>query len=231
MSPAAGNCPHGLCDGSGFLYEEETNTARPCRCRRARISRARARSLSAVIPRRFREVSFDRKPLADMSPDIQQMVQQYTRNLERNLDEGKGLCFLGDVGTGKTSLAMYVSKTALEAGRSVAIYSLPRLLTTIRTTFNDDSAQSHAELLDKLAAVDLLHLDDLGAENTTPWVLEELYSIVNTRYEEQRSIVVTTNIADPEELRAQIGPRTVSRLDEMCDDIPVFGPDQRADAA
>lgn len=231
MSLAAGNCPHGLCDGSGFLYEEETNTARPCRCRPARISRARARSLSAVIPRRFREVSFDRKPLADMSPDIQQMVQQYTRNLERNLAEGKGLCFLGDVGTGKTSLAMYVSKTALEAGHSVAIYSLPRLLTTIRTTFNDDSVQSHAGLLDKLAAVDLLHLDDLGAENTTPWVLEELYSIVNTRYEEQRSIVVTTNIADPEELRAQIGPRTVSRLDEMCDDIPVFGPDHRADAA
>jgi DNA replication protein DnaC len=231
VSPGPGACPHGLCDGSGFLYEEETNTARPCRCRPARISRARARSLSAVIPRRFREVSFDRKPLADMSPDVQLAVQQYTRNLDRNLDAGKGLCFLGDVGTGKTSLAMYVSRTALEAGRSVAIYSLPRLLTTIRTTFNDDAAQSHAELLDKLAAVDLLHLDDLGAENTTPWVLEELYSIVNTRYEEQRSIVVTTNITDPEELRAQIGPRTVSRLDEMCDDIPVFGPDRRADAA
>jgi len=224
-------CPHGLCDGSGFLYDEETNTARPCRCRPQRISRARARSLSAVIPRRFREVSFDRKPLVDMSPEIQRAVQQFTRNLDANLEAGRGLCFLGDVGTGKTSLAMYVSRTALEAGRSVAIYSVPRLLTTIRTTFNDDAVQSHAELLDKLAAVDLLHLDDLGAENTTPWVLEELYSIVNTRYEEQRSIVVTTNITDPEQLRDQIGARTVSRLDEMCEDIPVFGPDQRADAA
>ena len=80
-----------------------------------------------------------------------------------------------------------------------------------------------------LAAVDLLHLDDVGAENTTPWVLEELYSIVNTRYEEQRSMVITTNLTDPEQLREQIGPRTVSRLDEMCDDIPVFGPDRRAE--
>ena len=231
MSAAPGPCPQGLCDGSGFLYDEETNTARPCRCRPARISRARARSLSAVIPRRFREVSFDRKPLVDMSPDIRRVVERYTEDLDRNLDAGQGLCFLGDVGTGKTSLAMYVSKTALERGRSVAIYSVPRLLTTIRTTFNDDAVQSHAQLLDKLAAVDLLHLDDLGAENTTPWVLEELYSIVNTRYEEQRSIVVTTNIADPEQLRAQIGARTVSRLDEMCVDVPVFGPDQRADAA
>lgn len=231
MSGAAGSCPHGLCDGSGFLYEEETNTARPCRCRAQRIGRARARSLSAVIPRLYREVSFDRKPLVDMSPDIKRAVQEYVRNLDQNLADGKGLCFLGDVGTGKTSLAMYISKTVLEAGHSVAIYSLPRLLTTIRTTFNDDSVQSHAQLLDKLAAVDLLHLDDLGAENTTPWVLEELYSIVNTRYEEQRSMVVTTNIADPGELREQIGPRTVSRLDEMCHDIPVFGRDRRADAA
>ena len=222
-------CPHGLCDGSGFLYEDETNTARPCRCRAQRISRARARSLSAVIPRRYQGVSFDRRPLADMSPDIKRAVQDFTRNLDQNLEKGKGLCFLGDVGTGKTSLAMFVSKAALEAGRSVAIYSLPRLLTTIRTTFNEDAAQTHAQLLDKLAAVELLHLDDLGAENTTPWVLEELYSIVNTRYEEQRSMVVTTNLLDRGELRQQIGERTVSRLSEMCDDVPVFGHDRRSE--
>jgi DNA replication protein DnaC len=221
-------CPHGLCDGDGFLYDEETNTARPCRCRPQRISRARARSLSAVIPKRYREVSFERAPLVDMSPDIKGPVQGFVRRIDENLEAGNGLCFLGDVGTGKTTLAMFVSKAALEAGRSVAIYSLPRLLTAIRTTFSDDAAHSHSELLDKLAAVDLLHLDDLGAENSTPWVLEELYSIVNTRYEEQRSIVVTTNLGRVE-LREQIGERTVSRLSEMCLDVPVFGHDRRTE--
>ena len=221
-------CPHGLCDGSGFLYDEEANTARPCRCRPQRISRARARSLSAVIPKRYREVSLDRAPLADLAPDIKRPVQDFVRRIDENLDAGRGLCFLGDVGTGKTTLAMFVSKMALEAGRSVAIYSLPRLLTTIRTTFNDDSAQSHAELLEKLGAVDLLHLDDLGAENSTPWVLEELYSIVNTRYEEEKSVVVTTNLGR-DELREQIGERTVSRLGEMCIDVPVFGHDRRSE--
>ena len=228
MSGAAGACPHGLCDGSGFLYEEETNTARPCRCRGQRISRARARSLSAVIPRRYRDVAWERKPVVDLDPTIVREVRRFAERIDDHLDRGEGLCFVGDVGTGKTTLAMLVSKAALEAGRSVAIYSLPRLLTTIRTTFNDDAAHSHAELLDKLAAVDLLHVDDLGAENTTPWVLEELYSIVNTRYEEQRSMVVTTNL-DREALRAQIGPRTVSRLAEMCLDVPLFGPDRRAE--
>ena len=49
--------------------------------------------------------------------------------------------------------------------------------------------------LDRLAAVDLLHIDDLGAENTTDWVLEQLYSIVNTRYEDERAMIVTTNLS------------------------------------
>jgi len=226
VSEGASRCPHGLCDGSGFLYEEETNTARPCRCRAQRISRARARSLSAVIPRRFRDAAWDRKPVVDIEPTTVRGVRTFAEHVGERLDDGDGLRFTGDIGTGKTTLAMLVSKAALEAGRSVAIYSVPRLLTTIRTTFNDDSAHSHAELLDKLAAVDLLHLDDLGAENSTPWVLEELYSIVNTRYEEKRSMVVTTNLED-EALAAQIGQRTVSRLAEMCWDVPVYGHDGR----
>ncbi len=81
--------------------------------------------------------------------------------------------------------------------------------------------------LDRLAAVDLLHLDDLGAENRTDWALEQLYSIVNTRYEDERSIVVTTNLT-PDDLAEQIGARTVSRLIEMCGDpLPLFGEDRR----
>ena len=56
--------------------------------------------------------------------------------------------------------------------------------------------------LDRLAAVDLLHIDDLGAENTTDWVLEQLYSIVNTRYEDERAMIVTTNKSYEELIRA-----------------------------
>jgi DNA replication protein DnaC len=67
----------------------------------------------------------------------------------------------------------------------------------------------------------------VGAENRTDWALEQLYSIINTRYEEQRSIVLTTNL-EPDELSAQIGARTVSRLIEMCGDpLPLFGEDRR----
>src|SRR5205085_10965945 len=106
--------------------------------------------------------------------------------------------------------------------------SLPRLLSEIRTTFGEGATRTHTELLDRLAQAELLHLDDVGAENTTPWVLEELYSIVNVRYEEQRSIIYTTNL-EREPLRDQIGQRTVSRLAEMCLDVPVHGHDRRAE--
>ncbi len=224
MSPA---CPYELCDGTGFRYDEPTNTAYDCRCRPQRVARAKARSLSAVIPRRYRDVSFDRAPANEIEPAIVAATRRYVATIEDQLDAGRGLWFMGPPGTGKTTLAMLVSQAALKAGRSVAIYSLPRLLNEIRDTHRAE--RSHVDLLDRLTRVDLLHVDDVGAERSTDWVLEELYSIVNGRYEDQRSMVVTTNILDREALCAQITARTVSRLTEMCDELPLLGHDHRMD--
>jgi DNA replication protein DnaC len=187
----------------------------------------KARSLSAAIPRRYRDVSFDRPPVTAIDHSVVRQTRQFCDDIHRHLDSGHGLWFMGPVGTGKTTLAMLVSKAALKAGRSVAIYSLPRLLNEIRDTHRAE--RSHVELLDRLTAVDLLHVDDVGAERTTDWVLEELYSIVNARYEDQRSMVITTNIDDRDRLCEQITARTVSRLTEMCDELPVLGDDHRMD--
>jgi DNA replication protein DnaC len=222
------HCPFEVCDGTGFVYEESTNTAYDCRCRPQRLAQARARSLSAVIPRRYRDVAFERPPVTDIEPHVVSATRRYADTIEGQLDAGRGLWFMGPVGTGKTTLAMLVSKAALKAGRSVAIYSLPRLLNEIRETAHG-AERSHVALLDRLTAVDLLHVDDVGAERTTDWVLEELYSIVNARYEDERSMVITTNILDREALCEQISERTVSRLTEMCDELPLLGDDRRMD--
>ena len=218
-------CPFGICDGSGLVIDETTNTAYDCRCRDQLIARAKARNLSAVIPRRYRDVAFERPPVTEMDRDVVRTTRDFTDSIHDQLQAGRGLWFMGPVGTGKTTLAMLVSKAALEAGRSVAVYSLPRLLNEIRDTHRAE--RSHIDLLDRLTAVDLLHIDDVGAERTNEWVLEELYSIVNARYEEQRSIVLTTNILDREALCEQITERTVSRLTEMCDELPLLGEDRR----
>jgi DNA replication protein DnaC len=221
-------CPDKRCDGSGFLLDEATRTARPCSCRPARIARKRAATLAGRIPKRYRGVSFDREPLPSIErlyPAAIREVRQYVNHIGERIDAGQGIWFTGGVGTGKTTVAMLVSKAAMAADRTVAIYSLPRLLEMLRDSYADDAPFSLDQLIGQLAAVDLLHIDDVGAQQSKPWVLEQLYSIVNARYEDRRAIVVTTNLITSQErdqpLRDQIGDRTVSRLWEMCGD-PYF---------
>ena len=184
------------------------------------------RRLEARLPRRYQHVAFEREPVVHMPDTVVREVRRFTREIDRNLDQGQGLWLTGDVGTGKTTLAMLVSKAAIEAGRSAAIYSLPRLLGVLRESMS--SEEGLLRLVDDLSQVDLLHLDDLGAERATDWVLEQLYAIVNARYEEQRSLVITTNL-QPEELADQLGPRIVSRINEICGDpVLLMGEDKRS---
>jgi DNA replication protein DnaC len=191
------------------------------------MARKRASAVAGRLPKRFRGVSFDREPVASMNDALIRAVRAYVQSIRERLAEGQGMWFTGDVGTGKTTLAMLVSKAAMEADRTVAIYSLPRLLGMLRDSYDDDAAYSLNELIDRLCSVDLLHIDDVGAEQSSPWVLEQLYTIVNTRYEDGRALLLTTNLGR-EELIQQIGLRTVSRIYEICGDpLPMWGDDHR----
>jgi DNA replication protein DnaC len=220
-------CRLGICDGTGWILGPE-DVARPCECRSRMVAQARLRGIDSVIPPKFRGVSFDRPPVTQIDAFVVKRVRDYCDELDQNLDAGRGMWFFGSSGTGKTTLAMLISRTALESGRSVAIYSLPKLLSRIRQTYAAEiGEQSYTQFFERLASVDLLHLDDLGVEKQTEWVLEQLYALINERYETQRSILVTTNL-DQAALEEQIGPRTVSRLVEICGDpLPLFGHDRR----
>jgi DNA replication protein DnaC len=229
---ASASCPLGVCDGSGWIIGAD-DEAHPCDCRDRRIKRARSRGMQGALPQRYRGVSFDRPPISNMARErstasVVAEVREFCDHIEDELAEGNGVWLQGDVGTGKTSLAMLISKTAIEAGMSVAIYSMPRLLARIRRTYDTDAGEEgYLSFFDRLTSVDLLHIDDLGAEKRTDWVLEQLYAIVDRRYEEQRSMVVTTNMETPE-LKEQIGERTVSRLLQICGhEKPLYGDDWR----
>jgi DNA replication protein DnaC len=193
-------CPFGMCDGSTWILDEETNEARPCRCRDQRVRQAASGGIGTGIGRRFLEVSFDREPIVSLDPMVLRQVRTFVRSIGENLEKGRGLWFDGPVGTGKTSLAILVAKAAKDAGRSYAVYPVPRLLAEIKRTFDRDASDTYLGVFRRLCTVDVLVLDDLGAEKQTEWVLEQLYSIVNERWQDRRSIVVTTNIpdADPE---------------------------------
>jgi DNA replication protein DnaC len=191
-------CPLGVCDGSGWILAEDADEARPCDCRERRISKAASTRLSSDIPKRFRGVSFERKPVCDLDPVVLRHVRGFVDDIHARLDDGAGLWFHGDVGTGKTSLAMLVAKAADKAGRSMAVYSVPQLLATIRRTYETNAEDSYDALLRRLTGVDLLVLDDLGAERQTEWVLEQLYLLVNERWQNRGSVMVTTNVPDPD---------------------------------
>jgi len=224
-------CPLAVCDGSGWILGPE-DVARPCECREQRLRRGRSRGVSSVIPPRYRGVSFDRPPVSDMARDLElksavSYVRAFVDEMDERLESGRGLWLFGDTGTGKTTLAMLVSKAVLEAGRTVAIYSLPKLLARIRRTYDSEpGGDSYLSFFERLTSVDLLHIDDLGAEKRSDWVLEQLYALINERYETRRSVIITTNLPHGE-LEEQIGSRTVSRLTQICDEVALFGDDRR----
>ena len=245
-------CTQGICDGSGWILGPE-DVARACDCREQRLKKNRSRGVSSSLPAKFRGVSFDRPPVSDMARDLDSKeavaaARNYVANLDRNISEGKGIWFLGNVGTGKTTLGMLVAKLALEQRYSVAVYSTAKLLNRIRSTYGSDQPRAYDAFFEELTSVDLLFIDDLGAERNTDWVIEQLYLIVNERYETERAIMFTANLhqVEPENKAAksgrqnqekrlellveeEVGQRTFSRLTEMCGDpVLIHGEDHRS---
>lgn len=236
LAPNSGSdyaCPYGECDGSGFVIDDDTDSAVPCRCREGRIASARARNLAHEIPERYQGLALDRNPVKDILDAFDRATaahyRAYVEAIDDRLDSGEGLWFKGDRGTGKTTLAMLISIHAMRARRSVGIYTAPKLLEAIRGTYSDDSALSLTQLMDRLRSVDLLHIEDLAVPRSNEWVLEQLYTVVNDRYQDRKTIIFTADIEKVSDLGERIGTRTVSRLLELCGDpIHMHGTDHRA---
>jgi len=221
-------CRYGTCDGTGWIEVEETNGARECDCRRERVAAARAARLATSIPRRYLEVDFERWPITNLDHKVVREMKKYCRNLDENLASGRGLYFFGEVGSGKTSLAMCIAKEVLRERRSLAIFSGPELLARIGATYEERSQDSYLGLLDLLSSVDFLVLEDLAVAKQNEWRLEQLYAVINRRYEDQRALLVTADVGEAEALADHIGHRTCSRILEMCDGgIPFQDGDHR----
>jgi DNA replication protein DnaC len=223
-------CRYEQCDGTGWIEVEDTNGARECECRRERVAAARAARLATSIPRRYLDVDFERWPITNLDQRIVREVKKYCRRLEDNLGSGRGLYFFGEIGSGKTSLAMCVAKEVLRERRSLAIFSGPELLARISATYEDRSQDTYLGLLDLLGSVDFLVLEDLAVAKQNEWRLEQLYAVINRRYEDRRPLLVTADVGNPEALGDHVGHRTCSRIMEMCEPMPFLDGDHRVRA-
>ena len=220
-SPA---CALGICDGSGWILQDDDTTV-PCRCREGMIGRAQSKGMGTGIPKRFRGVSFDRKPIVDLNPFVLRHVRRFVEQVGAERGRRQGAVVRGRRRDGQ-DVAGHAGVEGRRAERAAPSRSTrsPGCSRRSRTPTTASTGASYMKLFRRLCAVDLLQLDDLGAEKRTDWVLEQLYSIVNERWQDERSIVVTTNITDMDELREQVGARTVSRLAEICDEpLPIMG--------
>lgn len=159
-------------------------------------------------------------------------------------DERPGLYLTGPVGSGKThTAAAIVRHTWLRPFRQIVWANVPRLLDQWRDEISRPAPAplvassdtepvgliSKGQTLEQLIDAPLTVLDDLGAERPTEWVRERLYVIINERYENERPLLVTSNLT-LDRLAETVGPRVASRLAEMCEQIGLAGRDRRARA-
>lgn len=206
-------CPH--CADSGLIFNAEGLLV-PCDCGKWEQLQRAARYVAAQIPPRFRNKHLDtyearRGETAQL--EVKSSAKSYAMGFHAR--EHKGLLLRGSTGVGKTHIAVGILMEVLDRNVSGLYCNVTDLLSRLRDTYNQGRTDTEADILEELDRVDLLVLDDLGAEKATEWVLDRLYLVVNRRYENARPIIVTTN-CDDAGLRERVGPRIVSRLYEMC---------------
>lgn len=179
------------------------------------------------LPARFSDRTFDNFERNNNNEHAFRTAYEYADHF--GVYQGEGLLFSGQVGTGKTHLAAAIAIHLLNGQIPVIFGTVTTLLGRLKQTYSKESAETEREILDALTTANLLILDDIGKEKPTTWVQQMLYEVVNTRYENRKSLVVTTNcdMKDLETRMPDVGPAIVSRLLEMCQGVKLNGPDRR----
>jgi DNA replication protein DnaC len=215
---AADICPK--CEGSGYVFTD--TGAQPCECSRDRELEQAFRN--ARLPKKFLTKSLDSFTSKEQrQKDILLASKSFLQTFRGNThdDPGKGLLLLGREGSGKTHIAIALLKEVIRKGYTGLYWNVPELFLELRRLMSGNSDVAEADLFDEARRVDLLVLDDLGAERSSEYVLDRLYVLINGRYQNDTSTIITSNCT-LDELRNQIGPRIVSRICEMC--VPVEFP-------
>ncbi|MBI3669353.1 MAG: ATP-binding protein [Acidobacteria bacterium] len=212
----------------------------------------------ARIPRRYEHCDFDNFDMGfyEASPEgaawnrsLEQaklVVESFARDYPAGTDAG--LLVMGPCGAGKTHLAVAALKQLVLRGHDGLFYDYRELLKEIQASYNPVSQTTEMGVLERVLKAELLLLDDLGASKPSAWALETVGHILNTRYNEKRATLLTTNYLDStaepprsarlpsgqgvstsseDTLADRVGQRIRSRLYEMCRTVEMIAPDYR----
>ena len=225
----------------------------PCDCtvsdRRARIfERAR-------LPKRYLHCNFESydtdlyerdRDANTWNQSLEQakiVVQGFARDFPVNAEHG--LLLMGSCGVGKTHLAVAALTEIVLRGHTGLFYDYRELLKQIQDSYNPESNATEMGVLEPVLKTEVLLLDDLGSSKPSLWALETVGHILNTRYNEHRVTLLTTNFLDSpassttqrgaparpvaveDSLTDRVGTRIRSRLFEMCRTLEIHAPDYR----
>jgi DNA replication protein DnaC len=233
----------------------------PCDCTSGdRAERALQR---ARVPERYRHCDFEnyetdneienasREQVAAWNRSLTQaklMVQRFAG--EFPVSDERGLLLMGSCGVGKTHLAVSAMKSIVLRGHSGLFYDYRELLKEIQDSYNPESQATEMSVLEPVLQTEILVLDDVGSSKPSMWALETVGHVLNTRYNEKRVTLLTTNFLDSEvtvanatspasrvvgmrsptiedSLTERVGKRIRSRLYEMCRTVEISAPDYR----
>jgi len=229
------------CGGTGFIIIEHANIsgAEPCDCRsQGRAARLQERS---QIPPLYQKASFDnfvvpgvenpvaRRELTTVLLAVKEFVRAFPH------EKGpQGLLLIGEVGCGKTHLAVAALRQIIAKGFEGLFYSYQELLDNIHKGYNPVSDASDRNAYLTAMETEVLLLDDIGAQRAHDWVEDTINAIVTYRCDNRKALIATTNAPDPDAnsvmiqrsgldkpeyrrtLADYIGARARSRLFEMC---------------
>src|SRR5260370_29529258 len=189
-------CP--LCDDTGWKPAADDQAGAPrrvVRCDCWRDNLGRERLAEAGIPKRYQHCTLSN--FTTYNESLERAAAHAKRLVEAFPIVGRGLFLEGPPGVGKTHLAVAVLKQVVQtSGARGLFYDTRDLLRVIRSTYDPAIRTTELEVLRPVMTADLLVLDDLGAEKTSEWVDETMNLIVNTRYNERRLTVFTSNYMD-----------------------------------
>lgn len=238
-----------ICSGLGMTVKTlpgGERLATECECRQA--ERAQLLLRRAEIPKRYEHCTLDNYELDFVTdpvlPAAKAMASNFVREYPVGTD-GKGLLLVGSIGVGKTHLAVGMLRELISIKGIRGLFCDYReLLKEVQHSYNSQVLTTELAVLDPVFKAEVLVLDELGAAKPTEWVWDTVAHILNTRYNDKLTTIITTNYPDlaagagggttvaaranrEETLGDRIGERMRSRLAEMCVVVEMRGEDFR----
>lgn len=242
-----------MCAGSGWKTVPGAPEHGVTRCDCQMKARAESLIAAARIPRRYEHCELSNFEYEGQTVSIRGAYRAAHRFIEGYPQDKNGLLLWGNAGVGKTHLAVGIIKALIQKGVECIFYDYAELLKQIQDSYNPSVQATELGLLRPVFETEVLVLDDLGSVRPTEWRWDTIRLMLNTRYNDSRTTIITTNFADEpaaavsdpdaprksesfstaraaardDTLGDRIGERMRSRLHEMCLTMKMDGFDYR----